>query len=61
MHGRSGQETLSSRLEIKFLMDSTVTTDDYMWIGSYQFQGIWLYIEAINRKLDGSLSTSERK
>ena len=36
-------------------MKSTLKTDGYMWIISYQFHGSWLDIEAINSILLGSL------
>jgi hypothetical protein len=36
------------------LTDSTLTIDGCMWTISSRFQGIWLDIEAINSRPDGS-------
>jgi len=58
MHGRSIQASLSRWLANIDLMESTQTTNDYMWKKSSQFHGNWLDMEAINSRHHGSLSSS---
>jgi hypothetical protein len=57
MHGWSGRASLSSRLDNVDLMESTLTTDGYMWTRSSRFYGSWLDLEAINSRPLGSLSS----
>jgi hypothetical protein len=46
MHSRSGR-VLSSRLDRADFVESTLTTDGYMWTRSSRFYGSWLDIETI--------------
>jgi hypothetical protein len=51
----SGRASSLSRLKNEDLVESTLTTNGYMWTRSSIFCGSWLDLEAINSKPLGSL------
>jgi len=57
MDSQSSRASLSSRLDSANLIDSTLTTDEYMWKRSSRSYVSSLYIEAINIIHLGSLSS----